>query len=191
MWDKTEMKKFNKIFVLGAFLAVTMSYAQEFKDWEKMTPEKRREIIGKMKPEERADLLKKFRGNMLVEDLSIPNERKEEFQGLYSEYQDSQKRIKSQFVPKENYDTMSDEEARRELENSFMVSQQLLDDRKNYSQKFQRVMKPQKVLEMFQTEGMMRNKVMDRQRELHVPAGTSPYRNNNGSAGARSQGRRP
>ena len=60
---------------------------------------------------------------------------------------------------------MTDEDAIKELNNSFDVGQQLLDNRKDYAQKFMKVISPQQVLRMYQTEGKMRNKILDKKQD--------------------------
>ena len=143
-----------------------LSYAQEQKyDWKKMKPEQRKEIIQKMSPQEKMLLLKQFRENMMVSELDVPQNDQTEFKTLYAEYQDKQNNIKSRFKPSEDYDNMSDEEATKQLNESFDVGQQLLDNRKIYAQKFLKVLKPQQVLQMYQTEGKMRSKILDKKQD--------------------------
>ena len=143
-----------------------LSYAQEQKyDWKKMKPEQRKEIIQKMSPQEKMSLLKQFRENMMVSELDVPQNDQTEFKTLYAEYQDKQNSIKSRFKPSEDYDNMSDEEATKQLNESFDVGQQLLDNRKIYAQKFLKVLKPQQVLQMYQTEGKMRSKILDKKQD--------------------------
>lgn len=143
-----------------------LSYAQEQKyDWKKMKPEQRKEIIQKMSPQEKMLLLKQFRENMMVSELDVPQNDQTEFKTLYAEYQDKQNSIKSRFKPSEDYDNMSDEEATKQLNESFDVGQQLLDNRKIYAQKFLKVLKPQQVLQMYQTEGKMRSKILDKKQD--------------------------
>ncbi len=143
-----------------------LSYAQEQKyDWKKMKPEQRKEIIQKMSPQEKMLLLKQFRENMMVSELDVPQNDQTEFKTLYAEYQDKQNSIKSRFKPSEDYDNMSDEEATKQLNESFDVGQQLLDNRKVYAQKFLKVLKPQQVLQMYQTEGKMRSKILDKKQD--------------------------
>ncbi|MBP3839973.1 MAG: hypothetical protein J6D35_03325 [Chryseobacterium sp.] len=143
-----------------------LSYAQEQKyDWKKMKPEQRKEIIQKMSPQDKMSLLKQFRENMMVSELDVPQNDQTEFKTLYAEYQDKQNNIKSRFKPSEDYDNMSDEEATKQLNESFDVGQQLLDNRKIYAQKFLKVLKPQQVLQMYQTEGKMRSKILDKKQD--------------------------
>ncbi len=130
-----------------------------------MTPEKRKEIINKMSPEERSKLLKEFRANMMVDELDIPENSEQEFRKLYSEYLDQQKEIKSRFIRTDDYNSISDEEAKQRINQSFEVGQQLLNNRKEYAGKFMKICKPQQVLKMYQTEGMIRDKMMDRKSE--------------------------
>ena len=154
------------------FLLITVisgsqiSFAQEQKyDWKKMKPEQRKEIIQKMSPQEKMSLLKQFRENMMISELDVSQTDQPEFKTLYAEYQDRQNSIKSRFKPSEDYDNMSDEEARSQLNESFEIGQQLLDNRKIYAQKFMKVIKPQQVLQMYQTEGKMRSKILDKKQD--------------------------
>ena len=167
------MKKIATILTL--IFAFQFSIAQQFGyDWKSMKPEQRKEVIQKMKPEERMALLKEFREKMIVAELAIPESKQPEFTSLYSEYQDSQNAIKGKFTLREDYEKMSDEDATNQLNHSFEVGQELLDNRKNYAQKFMKVISPQQVLRMYQTEGKMRNKILDKKQD--GPKNTSPQR---------------
>ena len=110
-------------------------------------------------------LLKQFRENMMVSELDVPQTDQQEFKTLYAEYQEKQNSIKSRFKPSEDYENMSDDEAKRQLNESFDIGQQLLDNRKIYAQKFMKVLKPQQVLQMYQTEGKMRSKILDKKQD--------------------------
>ncbi|TXF76001.1 hypothetical protein [Chryseobacterium sp.] len=155
-------------------------------NWKRMSENERKELIKKMTPEERKELLKEFREKMMISELEVTKENEEEFRDLYTEYQESQKQIKNKFTPKETYDKLSEEEAKAELERSFEIGQQLLDNRKKYSQKFQRLIKPQQVLELFQTEGKMRERVNERQNNIRTPNESSSFRSRSAPGGFRS-----
>ena len=158
---------------LTLILAVQFSFAQQFGyDWKSMKPEQRKEVIQKMKPDERIALLKEFREKMIIAELAVPENSQAEFKNLFSEYQDKQNEIKSKFTPNEDYENMSDDEATKQLDQSFDVGQQLLDNRKNYAQRFMKVISPQQVLRMYQTEGKMRNKILDKKHD--GPRNSSP-----------------
>ncbi len=157
------MKKIILLTLLSFFgFSQAQNLAQGF---NQMTPEKRKEIINKMSPEERSKLLKEFRANMMVDELDIPENSEQEFRKLYSEYLDQQKEIKSRFIRTDDYNSISDEEAKQRINQSFEVGQQLLNNRKEYAGKFMKICKPQQVLKMYQTEGMIRDKMMDRKSE--------------------------
>ena len=158
------MKKYFTALSLSLFL--TGISAQQFNyDWQGIKPEKRKEIIQKMKPEERKKLLQEFRENMMIAELLVPENQQPEFKDLYNEYQEKQNDIKGKFVPSDNYKQMSDEEAARQLDESFNIGQQLLDNRKDYAQKFKQLTSPQQVLQMYQTEGKMRTKILDKKQD--------------------------
>lgn len=169
------MKKI--LAAIGFILAVQFSFAQQLTyDWKSMKPEQRKEVIQKMNPNERKALLKEFREKMIVSELGVSQNSQPEFLNLYTEYQNKQNEIKSKFSANENYDTMSDEEATKQLNQSFEVGQQLLDNRKNYAQKFIKVISPQQVLKMYQTEGRMRNKILDKKEDGSRNSGTQRRR---------------
>jgi len=152
----------KKLFlILFAFCSLGV-FAQKDYDWKKMDPKQRKEIINKMSPEERKALLIKFRNNMVLEQLNIDADDKEEFTKLYNEYMDKQKQIKSQFDSDFNPETLSEEEAKAKLNQSFDVGQQMLDNRKEYAEKMQKVIPCQKVLKLFNSESMMRDKMNER-----------------------------
>ncbi|AKK72504.1 hypothetical protein [Chryseobacterium gallinarum] len=136
-------------------------------DWKKMDPKQRKEVINNLSPEERKELLKKFRNNMIMDNLNIDPGDKAEFTQLYNEYLESQKQIKSQFDPSFNPETLSDDEAKAKLQQSFEIGQKLLDNRKKYADKMQQVIPCQKVLKLFQSEGMMRDKMNERKPHNH------------------------
>lgn len=154
------------LLLIAVFSGSQLSLAQEQKyDWKNMKPEQRKEVIQKMSPQEKMSLLKQFRENMMVSELDVPQTDQQEFKTLYAEYQEKQNSIKSRFKPSEDYENMSDEEAKRQLNESFDIGQQLLDNRKIYAQKFMKVLKPQQVLQMYQTEGKMRSKILDKKQD--------------------------
>lgn len=169
------MKKIAAFLTL--ILAVQFSFAQQFGyDWKAMKPEQRKEVIQKMKPDERMSLLKEFREKMIISELAVPQNNQPQFKVLYSEYQDKQNEIKAKFTANEDYDNMTDEEATKQLNQSFEVGQQLIDNRKNYAQKFMKVISPQQVLKMYQTEGRMRNKILDKKEDGPRNSGTQRKR---------------
>ena len=154
------------LLLIAVFYGSQLSFAQEQKyDWKNMKPEQRKEVIQKMSPQEKMSLLKQFRENMIVSELDVPQTDQLEFKTLYAEYQEKQNSIKSRFKLSEDYENMSVEEAKRQLNESFDIGQQLLDNRKIYAQKFLKVLKPQQVLQMYQTEGKMRSKILDKKQD--------------------------
>ncbi|KMQ66630.1 hypothetical protein ACM46_03670 [Chryseobacterium angstadtii] len=157
------MKKilFALLIIYGFGLNAQNAQTSEY-DWKKMDPKQRKEVINNLSPEERKELLKKFRNNMVMENLDIDASDKTEFTQLYNEYLENQKQIKSQFDPNFNPETLSDEEAKAKLQQSFEVGQRLLDNRKKYADKMQLIIPCQKVLKLFQSEGMMRDKMNER-----------------------------
>lgn len=154
----------TKIFLsllISAF-AFNFSLAQKT-SLLKMGFQERKAEIRKMSPKQKSDALKQLKEDLVLSELQIPDERKEDFIEIYTEYQTKQKEIKNKFKPKGNFDVMTDTEANSELQSSFEIGQELLDLRIEYVEKFKTIIKPQKILQLFQTEGMMRNKMMNHQ----------------------------
>ena len=157
----------QKILLLSVvLLSSQITFAQEQSyDWKTMKPDQRKEIIQKMNPRERTILLNQFREDMMVSELDVPKTNEEEFKTLYAEYQEKQAAIKRKFKSEADYESMSDDEAMKQLNQSFEIGQELLDNRKIYAQKFMKVLKPQQVLQMYQTEGKMRSKILDKKQD--------------------------
>lgn len=145
-------------------------------DWKKMNSQQRKEVINNLSPTERTELLKKFRNNMVVENLNIKEADKEEFTKVYNEYLENQSKIKKQFDPHFKPEELSDQEAKQRLQQSFDVGQNLLNNRKKYAEKLQQVIPPQKVLQLFQNEGMMRDKMNERKQNSNGNNNRSPLR---------------
>jgi len=154
------MKKI--LFTLFIMYAFGLNAQKTDYNWKKMNPKQRKEVINNLSPEERKALLNEFRNNMVMDNLNLDPSDKKEFTDIYNEYLESQKQIKSQFNSNFDAETMSDEEAKAKLQQSFEVGQKLLDNRKKYADKMQQIIPCQKVLKLFQSEGMMREKMNER-----------------------------
>lgn len=154
------MKKI--LFTLFMMYAFGLNAQKTDYDWKKMNPKQRKEVINNLSPEERKVLLNEFRNNMVMDNLNLDPGDKKEFTDIYNEYLESQKQIKSQFNSNFNAETLSDEEAKAKLQQSFEVGQKMLDNRKKYADKMQQIIPCQKVLKLFQSEGMMRDKMNER-----------------------------
>lgn len=131
-------------------------------EWKTMNMQEKRNAVNGMTVKERSAFLQKMKENIVADDINVPDDKQEEFKNLYTEYQNNQKQIREKFVFDNKIENLSDEEASKRLNQSFEVGQQLLDNRKVYSEKFLKLLTPQQVLKLFQTEGKMREKVLDK-----------------------------
>ena len=159
------MKKILYLLIILFFTSLNSFVQAQKYDWKTMKPDQRKVIIQNMSPRERKTVLQEFRENMMVSSLAVPQNTQSDFKTLYSEYQEKQNSIKSKFKSGGDYENMSDEEAKKQLNESFEVGQQLLDNRKIYAEKFLKVIKPQQVLQMYHTEGKMRNKIIEKKQD--------------------------
>ncbi len=131
-------------------------------EWRTMNNQEKREVVNNMSTKERSLFLQKMKENIVIDDIDISADKQDEFKALYAEYQANQKQIKEKFLVENNIANLSDEEATRRLNQSFDVGQQLLNNRRTYADKFLKILTPQQVLKLFQTEGKMRGKLLDK-----------------------------
>ena len=131
-------------------------------EWRTMNNQEKREVVNNMSTKERSLFLQKMKENIVIDDIDISADKQDEFKALYAEYQTNQKQIKEKFLVENNIANLSDEEATRRLNQSFDVGQQLLNNRRTYADKFLKILTPQQVLKLFQTEGKMREKLLDK-----------------------------
>lgn len=134
-------------------------------EWQTMNMREKKEAVNNMSVKDRSVFLQNMKQNIVIDDLDIAKEKQDEFKTLYAEYQNNQKQIKEKFHVDKNLDNLSDAEAMKRLNQSFEVGQQLLDNRKTYADKFLKILTPQQVLTLFQTEGKMRDKVLDKKND--------------------------
>ena len=158
------MKKIIVLFLM--IFSFALNAQKQDYDWKNMDPHKRKEAIEKLSPEERKALLMQFRNNMILENLEIDPKDKDEFLKVYNEYIENQKKIKNNFNPNFKVEQLTDQEAKIKLQQSFELGQQLLNNRKIYAEKMQQIISPQKVLKLFQAEGVMRNKMNERKQSF-------------------------
>lgn len=160
----------NKLIytLLIGFLGTSFLVAQEntIQTWEKASAEERKAMIKKMTPEEKKKLFREYRENAVVEQLQIPEKDQKAFKEVYSNYQESQRRIKDDFNNDFDPDKLTEDEARRKLDESFKYGERMIQNRREYAEKMQRVVKPQQVLKMFQNETQMRDKMLNRRMEM-------------------------
>ena len=131
-------------------------------EWRAMNMNEKKEVVSGMSVKERSAFLQKMKENIVIDDIDIAPDKQEEFKNLYTEYQSNQKQIREKFIFDNKIDNLSDGEATKRLYQSFDVGQQLLDNRKAYADRFLKFLTPQQVLKLFQTEGKMREKVLDK-----------------------------
>lgn len=186
------MKNTNKSALILFLLAFSLFSAQQNGEIKIVDKNEKVKAIKNMTPDQKMNLLQGFRQNLIIEDLQIPENKQQEFSALYDEYQKSQRNIKSNFQRAENFENLNDAEAQKELDASFEVGQKLLDNKKEYSKTFQKVIKPQQVLQMFESEGKMRTKVRERSQDVQSRRAEQSFRNQDSSTQGRNmQNRQP
>lgn len=174
------MKKIIITSLLAIFSIGLLSAQDKLtQDFAGKTAQQRKDMISKLSPEKRRELYRKFREDVLIDELKVKKEQQEDFKRVYSEYQESQRRIKDRFDNGYDPDALSDAEAKAKLEESFDYGQKLIENRREYSNKMQRVIRPQQVIKMFRVEGQMRDRMMSRRMELKENASSNRSGNSN------------
>ena len=171
------MKNLTYIFVFLLSFVFTNAQETPKPDLKNVTPEQRREIIKKMSPEQRQKLMEDATIIMAIRKLTIPPEKQDAFKKLLIEYNQSQKNIKNKFKEDFSKENISDAEAKNLLTQSFQLGQELLDNRKIYADKFLKILTPQQVLKLFNHEGKMREKFMERREKMDPQKGRGPMHN--------------
>lgn len=160
------MKQISLAFIF-VLLSSSLMNAQFRNDFNNPKTDKDAKTVRELPNEERKAMMKRLHEEALLESLKISESHKEAFKTLYGEYYDAQSKIKSNFNNNFDPETLSNDEAKRKLEESFNLGQKLMDNRREYAKKLQTVLSPQQILKLFQNEGKMRHKVLNRKVEMH------------------------
>lgn len=168
----------NLIYIVVFLFSFVFTNAQEKPDFRSMSPEERREYIRNLSPEQRHKLMEDAAAMMAIKNLKIPAEKQDAFKKLLNEYVQSQKAIKDRFKPDFSKENLSDAEAKKMLDQSFDLGQQLLNNRKVYADKFLKILTPQQVLKLFNQEGKLREKFMERRGKMGPPKERGPMPEN-------------
>ena len=166
------MKKI--IYLLLFSFSFVLLNAQDLKNWKNLTKEQRQAELKKLSPEQRQELMHKAAIEMEIRSLEISVDKQEAFGKLMYEYVTSQKAIKDKFKPDFSKKEMTDSQARKLLEDSFLLGQELLNNRKQFSEKFLKILTPQQVLKLFKHEGKMRQKMMNQKKKQGSNFGNGP-----------------
>ena len=143
-------------------MRTSQSQMQNTSTWQGMNNEERQDMMKNMSPRERSQFMQTVKQDIFLDELDIPQESQAEFKEIFEQYTNSQKQIKDKFKGTVNIEKLSNDEAKQKLDDSFEVGKQLLDNRKTYADKFLKILTPQQVLKLFQTEGKVRDKIMDK-----------------------------
>lgn len=153
------MKNIITLLFISIF-SLMQSQIIDGKDFSKLSPEERHQLMKSLSPEKKRELLWKFREDMFIQKLNLEKQHQDTFRTIFVGYQQEQRSIKEGFNPKFNPDKLTDEEALLKIEKSFEVGEKLLNSRRKYAKELQKVLSPQQILKFFQIEGEMRDKML-------------------------------
>ena len=161
------MKKIITLFAVYVVCFTAHAQIVQGLDIKKLAPEKRKELISSLTTEQKREVIKAYRESILIEDLNIEGEDKQEgFKKIYHDYQTEQRKIKDGFNPNFEIDKLTNEEAKTKLEQSFVTGEKLMNLRRKYAVEFQNVLSAQQILKLFQNEGAIRDKIIGKWQEL-------------------------
>lgn len=163
--------KINKITLLLVLCFGIFISAQQINvdDYKKLNKKEKMELFVKMNMDEKKALIRQLREKELIKELNLDPSKEKQFSKTFQDYLQSQREIKNLFKRKENFKEMTEQEAKTELENSFVVGQKLMDDRKKYSQEFLKFMSAKQVLQLFHSEMKMREKIESHKHHMKKP----------------------
>lgn len=150
------------IFTIALFFVHTWAMAQNIEQWHKLDSQQRKDILDKLSPAERMELFRNAILQEVVKKMNLPQDKIHDFTEIYSEYQLKIHAVKEAYPMQEKLDELTEEEAKKILNNSFIVSEKLLEIRKEYAKKFQTIISTHKVIELFHYEGRIRKRIMER-----------------------------
>ena len=156
------MKQILSVLLMMLFVVAAKAQMINGVDLKKVSPEKRKELISTLTPAEKKALIRDYRYGMLYESLNIDADKQDAFRKIHQEYQAEQRKIKDIFNPAFDPEKLSDEEAKVKLEQSFVVGEKLMESRRKYCKEFQKILTTQQILKLFQNEGAMREKMMEK-----------------------------
>lgn len=155
------MKQYIITTLMLCSIGIGSASAQTKKPWEQMNPKEKKDILKKLTPEQRSELILQHKREAILKRLNLSEEKAKVFTPLYEDYQKRMKAIKHSFKPSTTPERLTDKEAKEELKQSFIVARQLLEEREVFAEKLQQVLTPQQIIKMFQAEGALRGKILN------------------------------
>lgn len=117
---------------------------------------------------EAADRVKAMKTAFITSRLNLSTEESEKFWPLYNEYEVEQKKIREKYKFSNNFATMTDAEAERMVTSSFEMEQLLLNLKKDYFQKFRKVIPVRKIAMLNRTERDFREQLVKTLQDLQM-----------------------
>lgn len=104
--------------------------------------------------------------DMIVKELGLTEKQETEFRALYKEYDRDEVALMKSFrggMGKPTENNLTDQQAKEKIYESFVIGQKLLDNKKMYAEKFLKIISPNQLLKMFQTERMIHHKLREKE----------------------------
>ncbi len=102
----------------------------------------------------------------ITERLSLTPQEAQAFWPIYNQYKDEEKKIRQKYKFSGNMAAMTDAEAEKALENALELEQQLLNLKRDYTQRMRKAIPVRKIVLLDRTERAFREELVKRLREM-------------------------
>lgn len=127
-------------------------FSQDFDRMIKFEKEKFEKEFKSISSEERRSFFQKVQVQRMMAELNLSTEKKEEAQKLFEGYLEKRDDIMRKFKPDTDKDNLTEQEAMAHIRKGLNVAQELLDMRREYTDKFLKVLTPNQILQMSRLE---------------------------------------
>lgn len=127
-----------------------------------------------MNEKEREEKIDKLKIAFITDELDLTSEEAEKFWPIYNELEDKLKELrkanrKIQKEIDESYETLSNEDAKKKLETILENDKKEIDLRKEYSEKFSKVIGDKRTLKLLSLEHEFKRELLERLKEQGPP----------------------
>jgi hypothetical protein len=102
----------------------------------------------------------------ITERLQLTTEESQKFWPIFNEYEAEQKKIRQKYKFKKDFATMTDAEAEQSLNAGLEMEQQLLNIKKDYTQRMKRAVPVRKIAMLARVERDFKQELLKKLREL-------------------------
>lgn len=118
-------------------------------------------LFSQAQPRNMQDRIEALRIAFFTEKLQLTPQESQNFWPLYNEYQEKEKTIRQSYKDDKSLELMSDAEAEKLIENTFLMEEQMLGLKKEYYQKMRKVLPVRKVALLSRIERQFKERLLE------------------------------